>query len=193
MGRGRGSALRVSGGAMRPPTLDGLRDWGPRLVMMVAVPGSGKTTVVDGVWGRDPRWAVVSLDRLRAVAPGSTGEADQGATGWAVAAGRSMAARAATDGRGIVIDATNVQGRVRREWEAWAAERSLPVGYVVLDVPFDVAAARNRRRERVVPEAPMERMRQRFAATTAVLADGPHAVVRLDEASVERLLGPHHP
>lgn len=120
------------------------------LLMLVGVPGSGKST-----WARDfvlanPRYRIVSTDAIRAQLYGD--EAIQG--DWLriwqqVVAQWQQAIAAIHQGEleGVIYDATNARRRHRRE--AIAAARQTGFTYITLvwfDVPLSVAIERNRGR-----------------------------------------------
>ncbi|WP_244901969.1 AAA family ATPase [Phormidium tenue] len=125
------------------------------LLMLVGIPGSGKST-----WARDfvlahPRYRIVSTDNLRAQLYGD--EAIQGdwlriwqqvMTQWQ----QAIAAIHQGELEGVIYDATNARRRHRREAIAAACQTGFaPITLVWFDVPLSLAIERNRGRSRQVP------------------------------------------
>jgi predicted kinase len=125
---GRGTAGRRLTG---PLTTD------PVLVVLMGVPGSGKSTVAA-------KWRpsqVLSLDDFRKIVSGD--ENNQAATGEAVRALHTV-----LDGRlrrrlTTVVDATNVEAAARRPLLGLAAAHEMPAVALVVDTPLHLAQARN--------------------------------------------------
>lgn len=125
------------------------------LLMLVGIPGSGKSS-----WARDfvlthPRYRIVSTDSLRAQLYGD--EAIQGdwlriwqqvVTQWQ----QAIAAIHRGELEGVIYDATNARRRHRREAIAAARQTGFaPITLVWFDLPLSLALERNRGRSRQVP------------------------------------------
>lgn len=123
------------------------------LVVLIGAAGAGKTTLAARHF---PSETILSSDGFRARLGGS--EADQSVTRPAFAAlHRALLARLAR-GRLTVVDATNVTAAARASLLRLARSSGAPPIALVLDVPAEVAIARNAARDgRVVPEAAVRR------------------------------------
>jgi len=123
------------------------------LVVLIGAAGVGKTTFAARHF---PREAVLSSDAFRAAV--GAGEADQSATRPAFAAlHRALEDRLAR-GLTTVVDATNVSPGARAALLTRARRYRTSVVAIVLDLPPNVALARNAARpDRVVPEGAVRR------------------------------------
>lgn len=120
-----------------------------KLIMMVGVPGAGKTTVAKKVV--DKGFHYLNADQIRAELYGSEGE--QGDKEQVFGIFFERLEEALKQGQSIIIDNTNLNPRQREP----ILERAKRYGYLdvqlwFLDVPLSLCLARNQNRERVVPE-----------------------------------------
>jgi predicted kinase len=155
------------------------------LIVLVGIPGSGKST-----WGRQfcaacPRYQIVSTDQIRATLYGD--EAIQGDWSqiWARVLQewqRGYGAIAAGDLDGLIYDATNARRRDRRIAITVARELGFaPIAIYWFDVPLALALARNQARSRQVPTEVIERMHRQIAGAPPGVEEGVDQVVRLTE------------
>ena len=120
-----------------------------KLIMMVGVPGAGKTTVAKKVV--DKGYHYLNADQIRAELYGS--ESEQGDKEEVFAIFFQRLEEAMEKGLSIVIDNTNLNPRQREP----ILERAKRFGYQdvqlwFLDVPLPLCLARNQNRERIVPD-----------------------------------------
>ncbi|NLG85236.1 MAG: ATP-binding protein [Firmicutes bacterium] len=134
----------------------------PVFTMMVGIPGSGKSTLAERL-AVEQEAVLVSTDRLRAELIGSAENRSRD---------RLVFARAAIDiqealryGLNVIYDATNLTVRDRARILRLLPPGTRKVCYY-LKIPLEVALARNRRRERVVPTEVMEAMFRRLEEPT---------------------------
>lgn len=118
------------------------------LVALVGVSGSGKSTFARRHFKPTE---ILSSDHYRALLVDDEG--DQVVTGSAFALLNHILRKRLEFLRLTVIDSTSVQVKARKSLLKFAHEYHCPSVAIVLDVPLELALARDRSRERVVGEA----------------------------------------
>lgn len=113
--------------------------------IMVGPPGSGKSTAAAGLAG--DKMTVIHGDEYKTAAK-------------MLAAAAAVVA--ADPDRGIIFDATHPSKASREPYIRFAQERGRPVKCAVMTTPVDVAAARNRARERPIPDVAYAVFRKRY-------------------------------
>lgn len=142
------------------------------LVILIAPSGAGKSTFARRHF-RDTE--IVSSDRCRALV--SDDEGDQRATAPAFEVFDAILRGRLGMGRLSVADATNLEPVPRQRLRERAREYGRPTVAIVLDVPPEVAHARNLARARTVPPHVLELHYERFRATLEALpAEGYGAI-----------------
>jgi protein phosphatase len=131
------------------------------LVLLIGVAASGKSTFARRHF---PPTAVLSSDALRAVITDDPHH--QGATDDAFDLLHRILAMRLRRGRLTVIDATNVEAWARAELLAVARRHRRPAVAIVLDLPLDVALARNAARPAPRPPAAAVRRQHRWLRET---------------------------
>jgi predicted kinase len=132
----------------------------PRIVVLVGLPGSGKSTYMK-------RQGVGSLssDGVRKLL--ADDETDQSIHHQVFATLRYLLRRRLALGRPVTyLDATHLTPRERRPYVRMGQALACRVEAVFFDVPIEVCRERNRRRVRVVPEDVMERMAAKLVPPT---------------------------
>lgn len=125
---------------------------------MIGFPGAGKSTLARSVFVEDGGYWYVDGDRWRTVA----------------AMLREAGRRTGGAEQSVVFDSTGVTRERRAGFVAWARSQDLPVRFVWVTTPLEVAMERNRAREKRVPDVAMYTYRSRFEEPDAVAegADG---------------------
>jgi predicted kinase len=153
------------------------------LIMLVGIPGSGKSTWASQFQTVHPDYCLVSTDQIRAKLYGD--EAVQGnwyqvwqqvRTQWQIGIDSIRQGTRA----GVIYDATNARRRYRRQ--AIASARMLGFDTLTLvwfDVPLEVCLKRNQQRSRRVPPQVIVKMHRQLRSAPPSLAEGVESILRV--------------
>jgi predicted kinase len=128
-----------------------------RIVLLVGLPGAGKSTWLErmGAGG-------LSSDAIRKLL--ADDESDQSVHARVFQTLRYLLVKRLAIGRPVTyIDATNLTPAERAPYIRIGRAHGCEMEAVYFDVPLEVCRARNARRERRVPEAALERMAAKLA------------------------------
>lgn len=126
----------------------------PILIATAGLPASGKSTFAARM--AEKGFVVISPDTIREQLTGNM--ADQSKNREVFIHARANAIAALEAGWPVLIDATNVRRKDRREWRNLAHACNATFVVVWFDVPLLVCLWRNLRRDRTVPLHVMLRM-----------------------------------
>lgn len=139
-----------------------VNDKRPFLVMMIGLPGSGKSTEAEAIQRRrrEMDFQIHSSDALRAELYG-----DESTQGDNNALFEELHRRIFADlnaGKNVIYDATNLNKKRRVQFirEAWMTGAICMAALCIL--PYEICLERNAKRERVVPIEAMEKMYRSF-------------------------------
>ncbi|MEA5452124.1 AAA family ATPase [Leptolyngbya sp. CCNP1308] len=153
------------------------------LLMLVGIPGSGKST-----WARDfvlanSRYRIVSTDDLRAQLYGDAAIQGDWLRIWQQVVIRWRQAIAAIhqgELEGVIYDATNARRRHRREAIAAARQSGFaPITLVWFDLPLSLALERNRGRSQPVPDDIIAAMHRQLQGAPPSMQEGVDRVLVL--------------
>lgn len=146
------------------------------LILLIGLPGSGKSTLARQLLAKDPCRQLISTDMLRQQLFGSENIQGPWLLIWRQVqiqfeqAGLQISQGIATE---AIYDATNAQRRHRREVIALA--RATGFNYITglwVDTPVWLCLARNKRRDRIVPEEVLLRMHRQLRDAPPALTEG---------------------
>ena len=154
----------------------------PQLILLIGLPGSGKSTFAQQLVTQSPKSQVISTDAIRSQLFGD--EAIQGS--WLpvwkqVQQQFSYAVEQINLGNitRAIYDATNAARKYRRR----AIELARRTGFIEiigiwLDTPVELCLERNCRRQRQVPEAIILQMQRQLQDAPPTLAEGLDRLIR---------------
>jgi predicted kinase len=143
----------------------------PQLLLLIGLPGSGKSTLAKHLLVDCPKIHIISTDTIRGQLFGS--EAVQGP--WLVLWREVLRQfRETVAANNVAIyDATNAQRRQRREVIASAREIGFThITGIWVDTPVWLCLARNKKRQRQVPEEVIFRMHRQLRDAPPSLEEG---------------------
>jgi predicted kinase len=126
------------------------------VVVLVGVPGSGKSTWADGQSA-----PVLSSDEMRRILTGDATNQQVNRLIFRMMR-RCLEAMQHANVERVVVDSTALTKRERRTWVRWAELHGCPIEAVYFDTPAEVCQARNVKRDRVVPKDAMARLLSRL-------------------------------
>lgn len=142
-----------------------------RLILLIGLPGSGKSFLARQLVAECPYRQLISTDAIRAKIFGDESIQGPWILVWQeVQRQFQQAVRVTSE---AIYDATNAERSARREALALARKTGFQrLSGVWLDVPVDICLQRNRQRSRQVPDEVIWRMNKKLCSCPPTLADG---------------------
>ncbi|MBD2770845.1 AAA family ATPase [Iningainema tapete] len=142
-----------------------------KLILLIGLPGSGKTTLAKKLLAECPQLRLISTDTIRGQLFGN--EAIKGS--WLLI-GQEVERQfqqAILSGNGVIYDATNTRRDYRRETIALARESGFTeIIALWLNTPIWLCLARNKKRKRQVPEDVIFRMHRQLRDAPPRIEEG---------------------
>lgn len=133
----------------------------PSLILLVGIPGSGKTTYSEQYIEKHPDAVHLSSDKIRAELWGN--EATQGDNNEVFSLMQSRAIEALNNGMSVVYDATNIT-RKDRSYIVTLCPKFAKIEAHVVFAPIETCIERDAARERTVGKEVINKMLKRFQA-----------------------------
>ena len=133
----------------------------PSLILLVGIPGSGKTTYAEKYIEENPNTVYLSSDKIRKELWGD--EATQGDNNEVFSLMQSRAITALNNGQSVVYDATNVT-RKDRSYIITLCPKFAKIECHIIWAPIETCIERDAARERTVGKEVIDRMLKRFQA-----------------------------
>ena len=147
----------------------------PSLILLVGIPGSGKTTYAEKYIAEHPNTIHVSSDRIRAELWGS--EATQGDNNEVFSLMQFRTIEALNNGQSVVYDATNIT-RKDRSYIIALCPKFVKIECHIVWASIETCIERDAARERTVGKEVIDRMLKRFQA--------PYYDEGIDEIKIKR-------
>ena len=130
------------------------------LMLLSAIPGSGKSTWARKYASKHPHTAIISSDEIRVELFGKVNDFRDEKLVWETYLNRLNEAYDIADDVTVIADATNLQNKYRKYYHDMTPKFDRHV-LVLFDVPYEICWIQNKMRtgDRVVPDAAMEKLR----------------------------------
>ena len=161
-----------------------------QLIVLIGLPGSGKSSLVARLLAECPRIQVISPDAIRAQLFGS--EAIQGSWLLIWHQVQQQMQQAVEQSVDAIYDATNAVRSHRVE--AIASARTTGFTHITgvwLDMPVQLCLELNQRRDRTVPEEVIWRMHSSLGDAPPSLQDGLDRLIRYSSTELSASPSPH--
>lgn len=146
------------------------------LIMLIGLPGSGKSTWARQFVAQQPDYTLIATDDIRYQLYGDEATQGEWLQIWRTVLTQLKEAKAeiaAGQLTSVIYDATNTRRRHRREFiQAAKGCGYSPIHALWLDTPLTVCLARNQARARQVPPEVIEKMHRQLTAAPPSEAEG---------------------
>lgn len=155
------------------------------LILLSAIPGSGKSTWARAYQARHKNTYIVASDEVRARVSGSQQNFDREALVWETFL-KDINAHAGEDCT-VIADATNLQNKYRRQYFETTPGFDKHI-LVVFKIPFEVCMRQNKMRskDRIVGDAAMYSLQEEFEEVAPDIIDLYDEYILIEEDYVEQ-------
>lgn len=153
-----------------------------RLILLIGLPGSGKSSLASLLLAENPSCQLISTDSIRAELFGD--ESVQGP--WLLVWGQieQQFRQAVEHSSAAIYDATNAVRQQRKEAIALARVTGFTnITGIWLDTPLQVCLERNRQRHRIVPDEVILQMHFSLICAPPTQQDGLDCLIRYSSVS----------
>ncbi|HEY9811109.1 MAG TPA: AAA family ATPase [Halomicronema sp.] len=148
-----------------------------KLILLIGIPGSGKSYLVQQILSEFPEFYLISTDHIRAKLFGK--EEIQGPWLKIWAEIQNQLQQAISEQKTILYDATNASRKQRREIIELAKNTGIThITGLWLDTPLSLCLERNQQRQRQVPQEIIQQMAVRLNDCPPSLEDGLDRILR---------------
>lgn len=142
------------------------------LILLSAIPGSGKSTWAREYAAEHPKTYIVASDEVRERVSGGAQNFEHEALVWETFLKELNVHAEDDDETTVIADATNLQNRYR-EYYCKQTPKFKKHVLVLFDIPFEICMIQNkmRKRSRVVSDKAMESLRAEFEYPTQDVID----------------------
>ncbi|MGB3536512.1 MAG: AAA family ATPase [Microcoleaceae cyanobacterium] len=152
-------------------SIDSQANTQPQLIMMIGLPGSGKSFLAQQLLKLHPSYHLISTDAIRAQLFGH--ESIQGPWLAIFTQIKQQFQQAVTQTAGAIYDATNAQRRHRRDLIQLARESGFnPIIGIWVQTSVEQCLQRNQHRSRQVPQEIILKMHRQLCDAPPSLTDG---------------------
>ena len=154
----------------------------PKLILLIGLPGSGKSSLTGSMQRSCSNLIVISTDAIRAKLFGNEAVQGEWLLIWReVGQQFQQAAQRIQQGGGktAIYDATNAKRSHRKEVIALARSIGFThITFLWLDVPLSLCLQRNQQRDRQVPEEVIHRMYRQLSDAPPSLREGIECLIQ---------------
>lgn len=144
------------------------------VIILVGIPGSGKTTFREAFIKKNPEFTYISPDEIREEVTGNISDNSQDSRVWGLVYKRLQ--EFIHKGVSVIFDATNINPKTRQQIESIAKDNiNSFVFYKIFDIPASVAKERIRKdiekgvNRSNVPDEVIDRMYSKFVQEVATI------------------------
>lgn len=145
----------------------------------MGISGSGKTTILQK-FAENNNYYYISVDEIRQELSGDAKNQYVNSEAWDIS--RMLLKYMHEGGKTIVFDATFAKQQDRLNFMGYLKDEGIShIQGVFVDTPLEIAKARNKKREKVIPDSSIELMDKNLKENPPKLEEGFDSLFTLDE------------